>query len=137
MARFKKFAGGTKIDDFEALGFEVNGSEFEAVPAIPGTVLLDFIKDADSDSGGDSARALYNFFEKVLEDDDYRRFRGVLDDPKVIIDLEFIGEIASWLVSEYSARPTTPPSPSSSGESTPGTTSTDEPSPNQEPGFIG
>lgn len=137
MARFKKFSGGTSIDDFEPLGFELNGKEFEAVPAVPGTVLLDFIRDADSDSGGDSARALYNFFEKVLEESDYARFKGILDDPKVIIDLEFIGEIASWLVSEYSARPTTQPSPSSSGESTPGTTSTDEPSLNQEPVSIG
>ena len=59
--------------------------------------LLDFIRDADGDSGGDAAKALYNFFRNVMDDENYGRFMGVLNDKNTIIDLEFIGEIASWL----------------------------------------
>lgn len=126
MARFKKFTGGRDISEFEPLEFELNGVEFRAKPAIQGAVLLAFVRDASSDDGGDSAGALYNFLESALTAEEYVRFQEVLNDDKIIIDIEVIGEIVSWLVSEYSERPTEQPEDSLIGRQTSGTTSTEE-----------
>lgn len=128
MARNKKFAGGTKISDFEPLDFELNGVKFDCKPAIQGSVLLEFVRDADGDSGGDSAKALYNFLSASMTKEEYDRLQVVLHDPEVIIDIELIGEIVAWLVEEYSSRPTTQPGDSSNGQTTSGTSSTAEPS---------
>lgn len=127
MARHKKFHGGTKISEFEPLTFELNGSEFTCNPAIPGAALLNFVKDADGDSGGDSAKALFNFLKAAMPVDEYKRLDEVLNAPDVIIDIELIGEIVSWLVEEFSSRPTTRPEVSSNGQQTSGRSSTEEP----------
>lgn len=126
MARFKKFSGGRKITDFEPLTFDLNGNEFKAHPAIPGSVLLEFVRDAGSENGGDSAKALYNFLSSALPDEEYEKLQKVLHDPETIIEIETIGEIVSWLVEEYSSRPTQQPEVSSNGQLTSGTSSTDE-----------
>ena len=124
MARHKDFSGGTKISDFEPLTFSINGTRFEAVPAVQGSVLLEFVAAADSESGGSAASALYKFFEDVMEPGEYARFQKVLKDPDVIIDMELIGEIAGWLVEEYSARPTRRPESSAAGQEVTGPSST-------------
>lgn len=126
MARFKKFSGGTKITDFPPLNFELNGTSFECLPAIQGSVLLEFVRDAGGEDGADSAKALYNFLQSAMPEEEYNKLQGVLHDPNVIIDITLIGEIVSWLVEEYSERPTMQPEDSSNGQLTSGTTSTDE-----------
>lgn len=126
MARFKKFAGGKKISDFEPLNFELNGTQFNCFPAIQGSVLLEFVRDASSESGGDSAAALYNFLSSAMPTEEYAKLQGVLHDPETIIEIDLIGEIVSWLVEEYSSRPTQQPEVSSNGQLTSGTSSTDE-----------
>lgn len=127
MARHKKFAGGTKISEFEPLNFTLNDVEFNCHAAIPGAVLLEFVKDADSGTG-DSAKALYNFLASAMNEEEYKKLQAVLHNPEVIIEIETIGEIVSWLVEEYSSRPTQRPENSLNGESNSGLTSTDEPS---------
>ena len=124
MARHRDFSGGTSIEDFEPLTFTLNNQKFETVPAIQGAVLLEFVAAADSDSGGAAATALYKFFEDVMEPSEYKRFMALLKDPKVIIDMELIGEIAGWLVEEYTSRPTKQPANSSAGPETSGQLST-------------
>lgn len=125
MARFKKFSGGTKIADFEPLTFSLNDADFTCNAAIPGAVLLEFVRDANGD-GGDSAKALYNFLEAAMSAEEYTKLQAVLHDPETIIDIEVIGEIVSWLVEEYSDRPTTRPEASSNGQLSSGLSSTDE-----------
>ena len=125
MARHKSFAGGTKISEFEPLNFSLNSEEFSCHPAIPGAVLLEFVRDADSGTG-DSAKALYNFLASAMPEDEYARLQKTLRNPEVIIEIETIGEIVSWLVEEYASRPTQRPENSSNGESNSGLTSTDE-----------
>lgn len=129
MARYKKFSGGTKITDFEPLTFSLNDSEFTCHAAVPGAVLLEFVKDAASGDGAASAKALYNFLESAMDEGEYARLQNILRDPNIIIDIEVIGEIVSWLVEEYSDRPTTRPEDSSTGQLTSGPSSTDELSP--------
>ena len=125
MARHKSFAGGTEISEFEPLNFSLNGEDFNCHPAIPGAVLLEFVKDADSGTG-DSAKALYNFLSSAMPDEEYEKLQKTLRNPEVIIEIETIGEIVSWLVEEYASRPTQRPENSSNGEQNSGPTSTDE-----------
>lgn len=106
MRRNKVFSGGTDISEFEELGFELNGHSFDCLPAIQGSVLLEFVRDADAADGAKSAKALYNFLESAMEESEYARLQEVLHDSKRIIHVETIGEIVSWLVEEYSSRPT-------------------------------
>lgn len=126
MARFKKFSGGVKISDFEPLEFELNEQKFSCFPAVQGSVLLEFVRDSDSESGGESAKALYRFLESSMPEEEYSKLQSVLHDPEVIIDITLIGEIVSWLVEEYSERPTKQPEDSLDGQLTSGTTSTEE-----------
>lgn len=125
MARHKSFAGGTKISEFEPLNFSLNDEEFNCHPAIPGAVLLEFVRDADSGTG-DSAKALYNFLSSAMPDEEYERLQKQLKNPEIIIDIDVIGEIVAWLVEEYSSRPTQRPENSSNGDSNSGLSSTDE-----------
>lgn len=122
--RSKSFKGGKAIDEFEPIEFDLNDQHFVCKPALQGAVLLEFVAKADSDSGGQAAGALYGFFSDCMEEGEYNRFRAYLNDPGLIIDMETIGEIASWLVEEYTARPTQQSGSSDTGQSSPGPTST-------------
>lgn len=126
MARFKKFSGGKKLSDFEPLGFELNGQEFECYSAIPGSVLLEFVRGASSADGATSAGALYTFLEAAMPEAEWERLNEVLHSPETIIELEMIADIVSFLVENFSDRPTTEPEDSSSGASTSGTSSTED-----------
>jgi hypothetical protein len=125
MSRTKKFTGGRDLSEYEPLEFDLNDQHYVCKPALQGAVLLDFVAKADSDSGGAAAGALYGFFEDAMEADEYERFQEYLKGP-VIIDMELIGDIASWLVEEYTSRPTQQSRPSGTGPSTPGPTSTEQ-----------
>lgn len=115
MARHKSFGGGKSASEFEPLTFDIDGVSFTPRPALPGTALLEFIRDAD-DEEGNSAKALYVFLERALVPDEYKRLREVLDSPDRVIDIADIGEIVSWLIEEYSARPTQPSGNSETGQ---------------------
>jgi hypothetical protein len=124
MTRHKDFGGGTDITDYEPLSFSLVGETFKVTPAIQGHVLLNFVADASGDDGGAAAKALDQFFEKVMETEEFKRFKAHLENPRIIIDMEKLGEIAGWLVEEYTTRPTQPPTSSADGESTTGTSQT-------------
>lgn len=126
--RRKTFRGGKKIEEFEPIEFELNEQTFRCKPALQGAVLLEFVSRADSNDGAAAAGALYSFFEDVMETDEYARFREYLRNPDVIIEMDTIGDIAAWLIEEYTARPTQPSESSASGPSSSGPTSTDTPS---------
>jgi hypothetical protein len=113
--RHKDFGSAPKQDDFEPLSFTYDGQEYECRPMINGTVLLKFVRDADSGEGGKSAGALLNLFGDVLLADDFKRFEEYVNDPDTIVEIEKLGEIAAWVVEEYTARPTQASSNSSNG----------------------
>lgn len=126
MARFKQFRGGRKIEEFEPVMFELNDETFKCYSAIPGAVLLEFVRDATDEENGNSASALYNFLESAMPDAEYKRLQELLKKPDVIIDIEMIGEIVSWLVEEFSDRPTQQPEDSQNGQLTSGPVSMGE-----------
>ena len=124
-SRFKDFGKTTPIDEFPPLGFALNGEEFTCRPAMSGASLLDFVRRADSDSGGMAAEAIVDFLSMSMEEDDAARFDAMIKDPDQIVEVETLGEIAGWLVEQYTARPTKARSRSASGRSNGGRTSTD------------
>lgn len=124
--RRKSFKGGKSITEYEPVEFELNDQTFHCRPALQGAVLLEFVARADSESGGAQAGALYDFFKDCMEEAEYERFRAYLNQPDLIIEMTTIGEIASWLVEEYTARPTLRSENSGSGPSSAGPTSTDQ-----------
>lgn len=124
MTRHKDFGGGTDVTEYEPLSFTLMGQNFNCVPAVQGHVLLNFVARASGDDGGAAAGALDDFFAKAMESDEFKRFKEHLENPRIIIDMEKLGEIAGWLVEEYTTRPTQPPSSSADGEPTTGTSST-------------
>ena len=87
----------------EPLGFELSGQNFEVFPECPGALLLEFIESADTGKG---AAALLRFLKSVMEPEEWDRLDAVLKDPKKIVKIEKIAEIVSYLVGEYSGRPT-------------------------------
>jgi hypothetical protein len=123
--RHKDFGAVATTADYEPLSFTLDGEEYWCKPAINGAVLLRFVREADSDSGGQSAGALLGLFEKVLLPEDNEKFAKVIDDPEKIIDINILGEIAAWVVEQYTQRPTKARSGSSRGRTTRGSGSTD------------
>lgn len=107
--RTRDFGATKRLTDFDPLNFMLNGETFNCRPAIQGNTLLDFVAEADSDDGGKAAGALRSFFAKSLTEEDYSKFTLMLDSPDVIVDLSVLGDIAGWLVEEYTSRPTTEP----------------------------
>lgn len=128
MTRHKDFGGGTDVSAYEPLSFTLIGETFSCIPAVQGHVLLSFVARASGSDGAAAATALDDFFEKAMESEEFVKFKAHLENPKIIIDMEKLGEIAGWLVEEYTTRPTQPPSSSVDGESTTGTTPTVVPS---------
>jgi hypothetical protein len=124
--RSRNFGRTKTLQDFDPLEFTLNDQTFSCRRAIQGSVLLEFISNADSQDGGRSARALEEFFKDVLPPDDHARFQIMLKDPEIIVNLSDLGEIAAWLIEEYTARPTQGPNSSSSGPLNSGPVSTED-----------
>jgi hypothetical protein len=121
--RHKDFGAPVSIEDAEPLYFTYDGEDYYCRPEINGVVLLKFVRDADSGEGGKSAGALLDLFQKILLTDSYERFEKYVNDPDKIISIETLGEVAAWVIEEYTARPTPESSKPSSGRTRTGTRS--------------
>lgn len=115
---------GQNLDDvltFDLRGV-VDGEEwtetFEALPAMPVGVLADL--------GGWTfpASKSVEFVAGLLTPESEERFRELVHDKKRIVRDVDLADLVRRLLVEYSGRPTMPPSGSSNGATTTGTTST-------------
>lgn len=113
--RFKDFGTGGATTQ-EPLEFALHGETFACRPAIQGKFLLSLVAGTDEDDPAAAANTVNQFFSHVLLPEDYIRFEALLDDPDKLVTVETLGEITGWLMEQYAARPTTPPSPSSPGD---------------------
>ena len=113
--RFKDFGTGTETSH-EPLSFKIYDETYECYPALPGKVLLDFVAQSSGDSPGGLAQVIVHFFGKAMKPESYERFMTLIEDPDRVITMETLGELTSWLVGEYSERPTQQPESSSSGQ---------------------
>jgi hypothetical protein len=112
--------------------FRIDGDVFDATPAIPAQVMIDFteqITNADPTqmSPKEQVGLLAGMLEIVLLPRSLKRFKERMADVENPIGLDQINDVVEWLFEEYGLRPTTESSSSSNGGSPPGTgtTSTD------------
>lgn len=103
-ARHRSFSA-KRPENLAPLTFDLEGQTFEAHKAIPGAVLLDLVAHA-GDEGGESAGAIVSFFEQALVPESHERFDALIKDPEAQIPLETLVEILTWLIEEYTSRPT-------------------------------
>lgn len=118
----------------EPIEFDVNDQTFKCRPAIAAGALFKFV---DIFGGGDdddekvsakmSLHAVLEFFEEVMLPGEYERFRAVIDDPDIAIQIADLAEIAGWLSGQYTARPTPSSSSDQSSPTPSGRDSTDGP----------
>jgi hypothetical protein len=105
------------IEDSEPLTFDLGGEEFACHPEVQGKMILDIIKAAADEDDPDQrgmmmAVGVLDFFKKVMDAAEYERFSALMEDPKRIVSMDTLSEIMSWLIEEYTDRPTKPSSDS-------------------------
>jgi hypothetical protein len=105
------------VDDAEPLTFDLGGEEFTCHPEVQGKLILDIIRSAADEKDPDQrgmmmAVGVLDFFKKVMDASEYERFEKLMEDPKRIVPMDTLSEIMSWLIEEYTDRPTPPSSAS-------------------------
>ncbi len=103
------------VDDSEPLSFDLGGEEFTCYPEVQGKMILDIIRTAANENDPDArgmmmAVGVLDFFEKVMDASEFERFTKLMEDPKRIVPMDTLSEIMSWLIEEYTDRPTQPSS---------------------------
>jgi len=113
--RHKDFAV-RNIADADPLTFSLGDEDFSCYAEVQGKTILDIMKVAasgDEDSRGVMmAVSILDFFAKVMPPEEYTRFEALMEDPERIVPMDTLSEIMSWLIEEYTSRPTPPSSDS-------------------------
>lgn len=102
--RFKDF-GAEEPQEEEAPSFSLYGETFTGLPDIQGATLLNIVKDSQDPDPAVSASIILSFFERVLTDESYTRFKALIESKDKIVRVEKLGEITGWLIEEYTNRP--------------------------------
>lgn len=111
MARHKSFGSTNPYIDQEPVSFDLYDETFTCKSAVQGAALLRFGKESKENP----AEAVMNFFEMCMPEEEYARFAELIESEDKIVDASTLGEIAGYLVTEYTARPTAPGVSSTSG----------------------
>jgi hypothetical protein len=112
MTRFKDFGNGNVDPNALPISFKLHGQEFHCVKQLQGKTMLELISASSSDDPTRNADSINLFFSRALLDESYKRFAELQDDPEKIVSVETLSEITSWLIEEYSNRPTDRPAAS-------------------------
>ena len=105
--RFKDFGKGGELRS-EPLSFKLYDEEFHCWPNLQGSVLLELAANT-SENNAATVRTMTDFFEAALKPESLERFNALLKDNEKIVSIETLADITSWLVEEYSERPTQEP----------------------------
>lgn len=87
-----------------------------------GTLLLFMAAQAEDTDEATQAAAVFDLLREIFEPEQFRKLRAWLKDGAMTPDL--LTEIMTWLIEEWAAFPTQPPSGSSAPRTTTGTRST-------------
>ena len=111
-ARHKSF-DTVDIEDSEPLSFDLGGETFNCYAEVQGSVILELMRTsamADEDSRGVvMAVSVLDFFELVMPPEEHERLTKLFKDPKRIVPMTTMSEIMSWLIEQYTDRPTQQP----------------------------
>lgn len=96
--------------DTEApLDFRLGGEEFHPITYYPAGAYLRLIVD------GVTIVRYPDFMRDVLPEAEYERFEKVIERKDDPIDVTDVKDVVEWLMGEYAARPTKPPTSSDGG----------------------
>lgn len=130
MREFKTAAKRGKsasFDGAEPITFTLDGEEFTAYPPTTGQMALMLSTQADSRDVATQVAGLIDFLDGILDEHGQETFRRRLLDRDDPFDFDDVNMILDGLVEEWTARPTNPPSGSSSSRQTGGRKSTAKP----------
>lgn len=110
--------------------FKIDGDVFEAAPAIPADVLVEFASrfgDLDSVAHGERLGVLTSVLDMVLLPESYALLRKRMSDREHPVELDQLSEVIVHLMEKYGLRPTQPSADSLPGlpSLASGTSSTD------------
>lgn len=121
MKQFKSAAAESKaVRNAVPIEFAFDHLEMVANPPTTGQLVLLMTTDTEG-SPGVLLRSVMEFFQGILDEDDYNALR---DHIKSGGDINVLAEIMEWLVEQWSTRPTKPSSASSRSRTSTGRAST-------------
>lgn len=123
MKEFEVAIGNAAIKDAKTIKFKLGKDTLTAQPATTGQLAL-FLRSGSRGTGFSSVTALMEFVSDILDDKDWARVEDHLRDG---LDINVLSEIVNYLIGEWSGRPTTPSSGSSSTRTAIGRRSTAKP----------
>lgn len=124
MAKSKTF-GSFRPVGIPSMEMTIHGETFKVRGAMSGIQLLNMIKAMDGSSELDSADTMVDFIRRSILTEDRDRAMDFLENSEPPVPLTVLTEIITWLIEEYTAKPTGPSLPSSDGSTTTGSTSTE------------
>jgi hypothetical protein len=101
----KNFGSGTPQKKRDPITFILHDEEFTAVPQIQGALLIQLVKDSQSEDTSKAASVILNFLDEVLEEESLDRFKELTHSKDRFVDMETLASIVAWLVEEYTNRP--------------------------------
>jgi hypothetical protein len=121
----KEFTSNTTVKNFtpkrKLLRFKIDDDVFEATPALPALLAMEFADNAQAFETADSHRRIeliQAIFDLVLEEKSATRFFERLSSKSDAIDIQTMFDVVDWLMGEYGGRPTESPASSSNGSET-------------------
>lgn len=102
------------------VAFKIDNDVFEAPPAIPAMVLMDYAKrfntaDAEKLDPEEQLKIMLDLLSVILKAPSYERFVERLSSKEEPIELDQVQTSIEYLMGKYGMRPTQPPSISSPG----------------------
>ena len=108
MTKFKDFGTGETVLNTEPITFKLHGEEFTCYPEVQGIVMLELITESSKEDA-DGGAVMVKFFNEVLKEESLKKFNDLIESKDKIVTIETLSEITSWLVEQYTNRPTLRP----------------------------
>lgn len=105
------------------ISFRIDGDTFEATPAVPAGVLVEFANsytDVNAKAGpAESFQTVMSVLELVLLPESFKRMAVRANDLANPVEIDQLSDVLLWLLEEYGLRPTQPSFSSSTGPDSP------------------
>jgi hypothetical protein len=112
-----------EIKDFtrarKRIQFKIDDDIFDAYPALPALILMEFSARAEAVNSDDNEVAkeeLIKMFELILQPESLKVFIERMRNYEKPIDNRQVNDVIPWLLEQYGLRPTTPSENSSDGQ---------------------
>lgn len=102
-ARASKKSFTSKNKKTEPIVFDIDGTEFTALPSVIGAILLDYIEET---ADMNNAQSIREYLKLSMTEEEYTRFDEFTRVPENDIDLETLSDIMGFLIEAQTSRPT-------------------------------